>query len=211
MEFLSKKQKIFLGVLAIIMSIFIGYYIIKKTENYSYEELEIIEENTVIKNSEKINKEETTEEIIVHITGEVENEGIIKIKKDARIADVIDEAGGTTNEADLSKINLAYSVKDGQKIYIPNINDEKNEEEYITEEAGDKVVVEEEGETSKININTAKQTELETLSGIGPSTALKIINYREENGKFKTIEDIKNVPGIGDAKFENIKESICVE
>lgn len=211
MEFLSKKQKIFLGVLAIIMSIFIGYYIIKKIENYSYEELEIIEENTVIKNSEKINKEETTEEIIVHITGEVENEGIIKIKKDARIADVIDEAGGTTNEADLSKINLAYSVKDGQKIYIPNINDEENEEEYITEEAGDKVVVEEEGETSKININTAKQTELETLSGIGPSTALKIIDYRKENGKFETIEDIKNVPGIGDAKFENIKESICVE
>lgn len=211
MEFLSKKQKIFLGVLAIIMLIFIGYYIIKKTENYSYEELEIIEENTVIENSEKINEEETTEEIIVHIMGEVENEGIIKIKKDARIADVIDEAGGTTNEADLSKINLAYSVKDGQKIYIPNINDEKNEEEYITEEAGDKVVVEEEGETSKININTAKQTELETLSGIGPSTALKIIDYRKENGKFETIEDIKNVPGIGDAKFENIKESICVE
>ena len=73
------------------------------------------------------------------------------------------------------------------------------------------MIVEEEKVTGKVNINTAKQTELETLSGIGPSTALKIINYRQENGNFKTIEDIKNVPGIGESKFENIKESICVE
>ena len=63
----------------------------------------------------------------------------------------------------------------------------------------------------KININKAAQTEIETLPGIGPSTALKIINYRNEHGKFKNIGDIKNVSGIGDSKFENIKEYICVE
>ena len=157
------------------------------------------------------NKEEVIdEEIIVHITGEVANEGIIKIKKDSRLADVIEEAGGTTEEADLSKVNLAYQVKDGQKIYIPNIKD-KEIQEYITEEAGDSIIIEQKESKSKVNINTATQTELETLSGIGPSTALKIINYREENGKFKKIEDIKNVPGIGEAKFENIKEEICIK
>ncbi len=208
MDFLSKKQKIILGAITIVMLIFIGYYILKKTDSTNYIELETISEDSIVED----NKEEIIdEEIIIHITGEVENEGIIKIKKDARIADVIDEAGGVTNEADLSKINLAYSVKDGQKIYIPNVNDKENEEEYITQEAGDEVIVEGEVKTSKVNINTAKQTELETLSGIGPSIALKIINYREENGEFKTIEDIKNVPGIGDAKFENIKENICVK
>ena len=208
MDFLSKKQKIILGAITIVMLIFIGYYILKKTDSTNYIELETISEDSIVED----NKEEIIdEEIIIHITGEVENEGIIKIKKDARIADVIDEAGGVTNEADLSKINLAYSVKDGQKIYIPNINDKENEGEYITEEAGDEVIVEGEVKTSKVNINTAKQTELETLTGIGPSIALKIINYREENGEFKTIEDIKNVPGIGDAKFENIKENICVK
>lgn len=157
------------------------------------------------------NKEEVIdEEIIVHITGEVANEGIIKIKKDSRLADVIEEAGGTTEEADLSKVNLAYQIKDGQKIYIPNIND-KEIQEYITEEAGDSIIIEQKESKSKVNINTATQTELETLSGIGPSTALKIINYREENGKFKKIEDIKNVPGIGESKFENIKEEICIK
>lgn len=161
---------------------------------------------TNIQNEEEV----IDEEIIVHITGEVKNEGIIKIKKDSRLADVIEEAGGTTEEADLSKVNLAYQVKDGQKIYIPNINDKKIQE-YITEEAGDSIIIEEKERKSKVNINTATQTELETLSGIGPSTALKIINYREENGKFKKIEDIKNVPGIGEAKFENIKEEICIK
>ena len=205
MEFLNSKQKIILGVIGIIMLIFIGYCIIKKTESNNYTELEIIEEN-----NENLEEEIIDKKIVVHITGEIENEGIIEIETDSRLADVIDEAGGTTDEADLSKVNLAYSVEDGQKIYIPNVNDEKVEE-YITKEAGQDVIVEEEQIIDKVNINTAKQTELETLSGIGPSTALKIINYREENGEYETIEDLKNVPGIGEAKFENIKESICVD
>ena len=102
------------------------------------------------------------EEIIVHIIGEVSNEGIIKIKKDSRLVDVIEKAGGTTEEADLSKVNLAYQVKDGQKIYIPNIND-KEIQEYITEEPGDSIIIEGKENKSKVNINTATQTELETL------------------------------------------------
>ena len=90
--------------------------------------------------------------------------------------------------------------------------EENSEETYITDKAGQGVLPEE-GESvknEKVNINTAKQTELETLTGIGPSTALKIINYRNKNGEFESIEDIKNVPGIGDSKFENIKEDICI-
>ena len=180
MEFLNNKQKAILGIIGVIMFIFIGYYIVKKTENSDYIELETVEEER-LENTNKIEEEEIVDKkIIIHITGEVENEGVIEIEKDARIADVIDKAGGVTEEADLSKVNLAYAIKDGQKIYIPNINDEKVEE-YITEEAGEKVIGEGEQVTDKVNINTAKQTELETLSGIGPSTALKIINYRQEN------------------------------
>ena len=84
-------------------------------------------------------------------------------------------------------------------------------ESYITENIGENIIIEDlNTSTSLVNINTATQTELESLTGIGPSTALKIIKYREENGKFKTIEDIKNVPGIGDSKFEAIKNEICV-
>lgn len=208
MEFLNRKQKIAIAVVATIALIFIGYCIINKAGKLEYINLETEEVYEEEENKIEETKEEEKEEyIIVHITGAVEKQGIVEIKKDARISDVIKKAGGITEEADLSKINLAYTVKDGQKIYVPNIHDKKDVE-YITEKAGEAVIEEEKERKEKININTATQTELETINGIGPSTALKIINYRTENGRFKKIEDITNVPGIGEAKFKSIKDSI---
>lgn len=212
MEILNKKQKIIIIIIVIFMLLFIGYYIINKANNSGYIELET-EENEIIE--EIITNEETEEakqEIVIHVTGEVKKQGIVKVEEGSRISDAIDAAGGITSEADLSKINLAYLVQDGQKINVPNINNEDNLK-TIVEDAGENVI-EDNSSTSKqekVNINTASQTELETLNGIGPSTALKVINYREENGKFEKIEDIKNVPGIGDAKFESLKDSICVK
>lgn len=198
------EKSIFLGVIMLIIIggiIYYNYY--KENDN-----AEILEE-VYVENTEKI--EDTEEKIIIHITGEVKNQGIIKINANSRLIDAIEAAGGLTENADISKINLAYIVSDGQKIYIPNVNDLI--EEYIDSEAGEGVIVEDINSSKKmlININTATQTELETLTGIGASTALKIINYRNENGKFKNIEEIKNVSGIGDAKYEAIKDNICVK
>ena len=120
------------------------------------------------------------------------------MEENSRISDAIEKSGGLTEEADISKINLAYLLEDGMKIYIPSHNDNKGEMKMETDTK------------SKININSANQTELEKLPGIGSSTALKIINYRKENGKFNTIEDLKNIKGIGDSKFQKIKELIYV-
>lgn len=177
--------------------------------NYKSNEVEIITEVQEEKITEENNIVENNK-IIVHVTGCVVNSGVIEIDEGARIVDVIKLAGGITEEADISKVNLAYKVKDAQKIYIPSIYDD--EVEYITIESGKNVIVDDinKGEGKMVNINTATQTELETLSGIGPSTALKIINYREENGNFNSIEEIKQVPGIGDSKFDNIKDMIEV-
>lgn len=144
--------------------------------------------------------------------------GIVKIKEGARLFEAIDIAGGTTQEADLSKINLAYTLSDGQKIYIPKIGEVLSEQsdtsEYIFSGFGNNGLIEDnngiENGGGKVNINTANQTELETLPGIGPSTAQKIIDYRNKNGKFESIGDIQNVKGIGDGKFEDIKDYICV-
>lgn len=144
--------------------------------------------------------------------------GIVKIREGARLYEAIDTAGGSTQDADLSKVNLAYTISDGQKIYIPKIGEILNEQsdtsEYISSGFGNNELIEDKNEIEigggKVNINTANQTELETLPGIGPSTAQKIIDYRSKNGKFETIEDIQNVKGIGDAKFEDIKDNICV-
>ena len=109
-------------------------------------------------------------------------------------------------------------MSDGQKVYIPKVGEEISEQneflEYISSSFGNNDVIEEKNGIAiggeKVNINTAKQTELETLPGIGPSTAQKIIDYRTKNGLFETIEDIQNVKGIGDGKFEEIKDNICV-
>ena len=183
-----------------IIIVVIYIFSIKPQTNENYENLEI---EDVSKTEEKL---EITK-IKVHIAGSVVTEGIIELEEGARVADAIKEAGGTTADANTKKINLAQKLQDGQKIYIPNQNET---EEDIMENLGETIEENSINSSSKVNINTATQTELELLSGIGPSIASKIISYRKENGKFKTIEDIKNVPGIGEAKFNSIQDQITV-
>lgn len=218
MEF-TTKQKIVLAILIIILIIG-GFYVYNIRFKNDLEE-ESIEENSKglidtfldEKVSEKL---ESSEKVIVHVTGAVNNEGIVELKEGERVSDAIEKAGGKKENADLSKINLAYVLEDGQKIYVPKIgeiSDEGDKKEYVVTGYGENMIVDgnNEGERDgKVNINTANQTELETLPGIGTTTASKIIDYRNKNGKFKRIEDIQNVKGIGNSKFENIKENICV-
>jgi len=195
---MNKKFIIFISSILIIL---IFYYMTLKNNSNSIVINEFYEENFEV-------NEFTSHEIIVHITGCVQNPGIVTISEGARIIDVISSAGGATSDADFSKINLAYIVSDAQKIYIPSIHDDSIETDYITSLAGENVVEKE--KSSTININAASQSELETLPGIGPSTASKIVNYRNENGNFKKVEDIMNVPGIGEAKFNSLKDYISI-
>lgn len=227
MKKINKKNSIILLSICILLGIIsYGIYFYNSSMYEEFENTENVKElipyeeeiqNT--DNSERIDNS-NNEVIIVHITGAVKNWGIIELPNNSRIADAIEKAGGLTEEADISNVNLAYPLEDGMKIKIPNINetiDNKNIdsiEDYISMESGENVTSSSKNKgTNKINIvniNTATQTELETLPGIGTSTALKIINYRNENGKFTSIEDIKNVSGIGENKFEAIKELICI-
>lgn len=229
--------KIILIILIVTIVGITTYYF--KTKDESVENIEVEETNT---QSQETNTEENIaveNKIKVYITGEVHNPGLYEIAENSRIADAIQVAGNLTENAFIDKINLAYVLEDGMKIYIPNKKDKNDVTDetttYVTKETDGQIVSggsknsggntnEKSSTTSnatksstastksteKININSATQTELETLPGIGSSTALKIINYRKENGKFKTIEEIKNVKGIGDAKYEKIKELIKV-
>lgn len=213
---LSKNQIIIIGIVGAIIISVIGYYIYTITNTNDYEELETINQNTNI--MEKDTEDTQTEEeiIIVHIAGQVKNPGIVKIKDGARIADIIEAGGGLTEQADITNVNLAYIVEDGQKISIPTKQENIENTEYITTENGDNVitdntVLQEKGGKVMININKATLEELQQLQGIGEATAQKIIKHRKQNGDFKQIEDIKNVPGIGEAKFEAIKANIKVK
>ena len=151
--------------------------------------------------------EKIENEIIkVYVTGEVKNQGVIELEQGSRIVDAIEKAGGQTEEANLKNVNLAYELEDGQKIYIPNKSEENTNE--ITDDGVTEI---DSKENDTININKANEKELQELNGIGESLASSIIKYREDNGKFKNIEDLKNVPGIGESKFSNIKEKIKVK
>ena len=209
LESLTQKQKFIFFIILLIMFIIIIYYIYTSlySNNFSFSSEEnILISNNFASNTNNVNnniESEYTNTIVVYICGAVKESKVITLKENSRICDAIDSVGGITNEADLTNINLAYILEDGEKIYIPK----KGEEIQNSLNSGYNNSISE----NKININKATQTELETIPGIGPSTALKIINYREENGKFNSIEDIKNVSGIGEAKFNNIKNYICVK
>ena len=215
------KQKIVMGMIIAVIVISIGVYgffsMQKQNTVLNLNEM-LVEENREEVNQEidEVKEKEEVGNIVVHITGAVKNKGILRLPEGSRISDAIEAAGGETKEADLDSINLAYVLEDGQKIYIPSQEDKENNEQkqYITTESGDTTNIKEnskiEGENEKVNINTANQSELETLPGIGPSLASRIIEYREQNGKFNSIEELKNVKGIGDAKFEDLKNSATI-
>lgn len=190
---ISTKMKIVIAVVVVIIATTVGIYMYKQTQ-----------ENTVSYYDNEEQSEEThISQITVHITGAINNPGVVVLEEGSRIVDALEAAGGETDEADVNRLNLAYVLEDGEKLYIPSKNEE--EQEYITQGKDNMS----KGQ-SKININVAQIEELITLPGVGEATANKIIEYRKENGKFQKIEDLKNVPGIGDSKFENIKTMIEV-
>ena len=139
--------------------------------------------------------------IQVYLSGQVKNISVVELEDNGnlRIVDAINLAGGLTDLADTEAINLAAPISDGQHVHIPTkeIFLRPNQETSSSPTDGDKV-----------NINTADAEKLATLKGIGPATAQKIIDYREQNGAFKTIDEIKNVRGIGEKKFDAIKDKI---
>lgn len=228
MENLNKKTKIILGVVAAII-IICGYLIYHTlTNNFDVfdEDTALADSNNLALNenvSSKNEVNETSENILVHISGAVNNEGIVELAKGSRISDAIEKAGGLKEDANLRYINLAEKLEDGVKIYIPT-NEEIAKADSnnvgVTASSGGSSSSNSSGGSSssssstskskKININTATQDELDSLPGIGPSTAQKIITYRKENGKFQSIEELKEVKGIGDSKFNEIKDLICI-
>lgn len=198
---LDKSKKIILIVTAIIIILIIVKII---DNNYQTKEDYKVSET---EEKQKLTEDEQKEEIIiVYITGEVNSQGVIKLEKGSRIADAIEKAGGLTDNANIKNINLAYELEDGEKIYIPNIN----EQEIVTSNDSENSNTEK-IENKTININKAGTDELQNLNGIGESLSKSIVQYRKENGKFEQVEDIMNVPGIGESKFNKIKEQIKVK
>ncbi|WP_409509004.1 helix-hairpin-helix domain-containing protein [Bacillus spizizenii] len=161
-------------------------------------------ENTEVK--QEAFKDESNETIVIDIKGAVKHPGVYEMRTGDRLSQAIEKAGGTSEQADEMQVNLAELLQDGTVVYIP-----KRGEETAVQQGIGGAIQSDGGKGALVNINTATLEELQGISGMGPSKAEAIIAYREENGRFQTIEDITKVSGIGEKSFEKIKSSITVK
>ena len=215
---ISKKWMILLCTAALLSCVIFGVVIegknngnkiIKISDSASTTSGSSNEEETGVSPDRILSTTPAPEPIYIHVAGAVVNPGLIELLPGERIADAIDAAGGFTELADISEINLALRVSDGMKIYVPVQGENA---QLITPEpySAPAASATDSGSNSLININTASLEELKSLEGIGDATAQKIISYRNEHGRFSSTEDIMSVSGIGQSKFNAIKDRICV-
>ena len=146
--------------------------------------------------------------VVVDVAGAVVSPAVVTLLEGSRVFEAIDAAGGPGKGADMRNINKASVLQDGDRVYVPT------KEEYESGNApasgGSGIPGTNNGNNAKININTADETALQALTGVGPVTAKKIIDYRTQNGKFRSIEDLKKVSGIGPKTFEKMKDDIII-
>lgn len=192
-----KKKIMQIGVIVLILIVAIAIYAAGHSKKQ--EDIEIAQSN----DTKTTETTEEPEEVIIDICGAVNDSKVVTLPAGARVEDAIKAAGGTTDEADLSGINRAAVLTDGEKIYIPTADEVERGIELPSAEGNIST-------DGSININEATAEELETLNGIGPVTAEKIIQYRTEYGKFKTKEDLMEVNGIGEKTYAQIKDKIRV-
>ena len=153
-------------------------------------------------------------EIVVHVMGAVKSPGVYHLSTDARVHEAIQKAGGKTDQADLHSLNLAAKMRDGEQIYVPEIRQTPDVGQTIPTSSSSaappqpSVRRSASSDGSRININTATFQELQTVRGIGPTMAQRIIEYRQTSGRFATVDDLTNVKGVGEKTLEKIRDSI---
>ncbi|MDI6605290.1 MAG: ComEA family DNA-binding protein [Thermoanaerobacteraceae bacterium] len=208
----SKKQQYAVIILICIALCISGYFIVERSKNQQDIKVQTATSKSSVSKNSKGNNEtiknfDSKKELKVYITGLVKSPGVYIMKEGDRIDDAIKLAGGVIEGADLSNINLAEKVKDEQMIKVTKIGENPGNQSSNTGNSSVNIA----GNNGKININTASKEQLDSLPGIGAVTAQKIIDFREQHGKFQKIDDIMNVPRIGQKLFEQIKDKITVD
>lgn len=216
---LLKKHK---GKIFVLFFILFTLYVLYDTYNIEKEE-----EPEVIVEKKEEKEEVKDDKVLVDVKGEIKTPGVYELKANNTVIDAINKAGGLTNQSDTSNINLSKKLEDEMVIIVYSKSEIKkmNEEDKIECPPCNNACINAEDEKAKldsdktetqdttsvkININKATSEQLQTLDGIGEAKAKAIIEYRDKNGEFKQIEDIKNVSGIGESIYEKIKDKITV-
>lgn len=211
----SKKIIKLLAVIVILIAAFLIYTLNENKSTITLDENQSSKTKSNMEQEEvKESKDEKKENnhIYVDIGGAIKNPGVYMMESDNRIFEVVEKAGGLKSNSDVSKINQAEKLSDGDKIYIPSVGEDVSGIISKTNNGNNKEFADstENSNSQKININKADSIALQQITGIGPSTAEKIVNYRKENGNFKSIEDLMNVNGIGQKTFNKIKGNIAI-
>lgn len=176
-----------------------------------------IETEVVIDNDEMAENNVDSRPFVVFVTGEVNRPGVYELDEGSRVVDAIVAAGGYTDLADESYVNLATRVQDEEMLYIPSkieveeLKNGNNTDLELKLNGNKSNTDEKSGSSEQVNINKASKEELMTLPGVGESKAEKIITYREQNGGFNSTEDIMQISGIKDGMYNKIKDRICVK
>lgn len=205
-------MKRYVGIIVLGVAIIIGLIYVNVDRSSSKDMVHSPEEMVSLEEPvEAVAAEEEIESsplMIIDVKGAVTSPGIYEMKEGDRIHDLINQAGGFTKEANEAEINLAQRLQDEMVIIVPKEGEILEEISSVSTAISSNTMAESAGD--KIKLNDATQTELETLNGIGPSKAQAIIDYREENGAFQSVEDVLQVNGIGEKTLENFKDDIIV-
>lgn len=216
------KPRVIIGILlvAAVMLTCLVFGIVTATSHHSFEVRTAADDAVAAQDGsdgaaapEAGESEEAPSLLCVHVSGCVVAPGVFYVEEGARVADAVQAAGGLSDDAAPDAVNLARIINDGEHIVVPSVEQAAAAQETGSGLPGGGAAASAQGVvagTGLVNINTADVAQLQTLDGIGEATAAKIIKDREANGPFQSIEDIKRVSGIGDKKFDNIKDSICV-
>ena len=212
MRFFEQDKKLLIKVITgiILLVTAFSFYLIKEKSKDEDVTVSVIPKNVAESpqslTDTAIAAEKST--IMVDVAGAVDNPSVVELPDGSRVFEAIEKAGGLTKNADTRATNQAEILTDGQKLYIPT--KQELEESMPGTSSSNFVSQANAGRSGLININTADSEALQQLSGVGPATAEKIIDYRNKNGRFLTIEDIKNVSGIGEKTYEKFKDKITV-
>ncbi len=175
---------------------------------YRYAQYKLTDNQPLLVQSED-DEQAASAEQVVHVIGAVEKPGVYRMKAGARVIDAVEQAVPKP-EADLSRINLAAPLEDGKQIVVPEAIPQEMLPELGIGQLSTRPLQPFGASNGKVNINTAGADQLDTLPGIGPALAERIIQYREANGGFKSLEELKEVPGIGDKKFADVEDLITI-
>lgn len=157
--------------------------------------------------------------VVVHVLGAVERDGVVRLPPSSRVTDAIEQAGGATADADLDRLNLARVVTDGERLYVPHVGEDEVPAALDPVDGGAAAAggggdgaagPAGTSPDSVVDLNSADQAALETLPGIGPGLAGRILAWRDEHGRFAAVEDLLDVSGIGDVRFAELRDRVRV-